>query len=69
MSQIERLLYRIQEAAEAVGVSRSKMYELIASGDIPSVRVGHSVRIPVEELKKWIAARIPNDSAREKIGA
>jgi excisionase family DNA binding protein len=51
----ERLAYRVSEAAEVVGVSRSKMYELIAAGIVPAVRIGGSVRVPVEALKKWIA--------------
>ena len=45
-----RLLYRPAEAAAAVGVSRSRMYELIASGEVPSVRVGGTLRVPVDAL-------------------
>jgi len=37
-----------------LGVGRSKLYELIAEGDIPTVRVGSRVRIPVEDLRAWI---------------
>jgi excisionase family DNA binding protein len=43
------------EAAEALGVSRAKTYELIAAGDIPSVRLGGCVRVPVDGLRAWIA--------------
>ena len=46
-----RLLYRIAEAAEILGVSRSKAYELVASGEIPSVRLGGTVRVPAAALK------------------
>ena len=52
--QVERLLYRPAEAAEALGVSRSKMYELMNRGDIPWVLVGHSRRVPVEALRQLI---------------
>ena len=51
---VERLLYRPAEAAEALGVSRSKMYELMNRGDIPWVLVGHSRRVPVEALRRLI---------------
>ena len=51
---IERLLYRPAEAAIAIGVSRSRMYELITSGEIPSVRLGGTWRVPVESLRQWI---------------
>ena len=53
-----RLLLRPTEAAEAIGVGRSKIYALIASGDLPSIRIGGSVRVPVDELKDWIARRV-----------
>jgi hypothetical protein len=32
------------------------MYSLIASGQIPSIRIGSSVRVPLDELHKRIAA-------------
>ena len=51
----ERLMLRPTEAADAIGVSRSKAYELIASGTIPSVRLGGCVRVPVAALQAWIA--------------
>ena len=49
-----RLLLRPMEAAELLGVGRSKLYELIADGNIPTVHIGKRLRIPVEELKAWI---------------
>jgi len=45
-------------AAEAIGISRSKIYELLASGELPSVRIGASVRVPVEALRAWIAEQL-----------
>jgi excisionase family DNA binding protein len=55
---MERLLLRPVEAAEVIGVSRSKLYELLASGDLPSARIGASVRVPVEALRAWIAEQL-----------
>lgn len=55
---MERLLLRPIEAAEAIGVGRSKMYELLASGELPSVRIGCSVRVPVDALRAWIARQV-----------
>ena len=46
---------RPAEAAELLGISRSRAYGLIAAGDLPSVRVGTSVRVPLAGLKKWLA--------------
>ena len=52
---MERLLLRPIEAAEAIGVGRSKVYELLASGELPSIRIGSSVRVPLDGLRAWIA--------------
>jgi excisionase family DNA binding protein len=63
MESAEKLLLRVAEAAELIGVSRSKMYELISSGAVPSVRLeeGRIVRVPLAALKK-IAETLPSDA-------
>jgi len=55
---MERLLLRPVEAAEMIGIGRSKVYELLASGELPSIRVGASVRVPVDALREWIARQL-----------
>jgi excisionase family DNA binding protein len=52
---MDRMLLRPVEVAEALGISRSKAYELIAAGTIPSVRIGGGIRVPVDGLRAWIA--------------
>jgi excisionase family DNA binding protein len=51
---MEKLLLRPAEVSELTGVGKSKTYELIAAGVIPSVRIGKSVRVPADALKRWI---------------
>lgn len=51
---VERLAYRVPEFAAAIGVSRAKGYELIARGEVPSVRIGGSIRVPVAALREWM---------------
>ena len=55
--QMDRLLLRPTEAAELIGVGRSKMYQLLASGELPTVLVGGSVRVPLAKLREWIDLR------------
>lgn len=55
---VDRLAYRVTEFAEALGVSRSKGYEMVASGEVPSIRIGGSVRIPVDVAKQWLADKL-----------
>ncbi len=65
---MDRLALRPAEVATTLGISRSKAYALIASGSIPSIRlgvgVGCSVRVPVESLRAWIAAQVADFEAR-----
>ncbi len=56
----DRLMLRVIEAAEALGISRAKTYELIAAGQIPSVRVGGCVRVPLDALRAWIDRQTAN---------
>ena len=50
-----RLLMTVPEAAEALAISRSKLYELMASGAIASIRIDGSRRIPVTALDDYIS--------------
>lgn len=53
---MERAFYRIPEVAEIIGLGKSLTYQLVASGDIPSVMLAgrRSVRVPSDGLLKWI---------------
>jgi excisionase family DNA binding protein len=55
---IERLMYRPAEFGEAIGISRAKAYELIATGEIPSVLVGGCRRVPVDAARQWIDKKL-----------
>ena len=41
----EKMLYTLADVAAALSVSRSKVYELVRSGALPSVRIGGSRRV------------------------
>jgi excisionase family DNA binding protein len=62
----QRLMLRPGEFGEAIGVSRSKAYELIASGAVPSVKVGGCVRVPVDALRAWIGQQIADRAVTER---
>ena len=53
----QRLLLRIPEVAETLGIGRTKIYELIATGELPTIRIGRAVRISVTTLQKWVEER------------
>jgi len=49
-----RLLLRVQEAAAALAVGRNTLLGLIERGELPTVRIGRSVRIRVSDLESWV---------------
>lgn len=53
-----KLLYTANEVIAATGLSRTKIYALIANGDIPSIRIGTSIRVPAAKLQEWIQAQL-----------
>lgn len=50
------LLLRPEQAAQALGIGRSKVYELISSGALRSVKIGGARRIPAAALTEFVAA-------------
>jgi excisionase family DNA binding protein len=50
-----RLLLRPEEAAQALGVGRTTVYELLRTGELRSVRIGALRRIPTDALAEYVA--------------
>lgn len=53
-STVAAVAYRVDEAAEAVRLSRSQIYELIRCGELRSVKVGRRRLVPVQALTDYI---------------
>ena len=49
----EPVLLKIAEAATLLRVGRTTIYELMNSGDMPSVRIGRAVRIPTRAVRDY----------------
>ncbi len=47
----------VEEAARRLGVGRTTMYSLLASGEIPSMAIGRLRRVPADALADYVAAR------------
>jgi excisionase family DNA binding protein len=52
--ETEKLLLNVSECASALGISRSKVYELLASGALESVHIGRSRRVPMEAASAFV---------------
>lgn len=59
------LLLRMSEVQELTGWSRAKCYQMAASGEIPSVKSGRSVRVPAEPFMRWIEAKTVGGNVAE----
>ena len=51
----DAILLRPEEAAHALGIGRAKVYVLIATGELRSVKIGGSRRIPRTAVLDYIA--------------
>lgn len=51
---MEQLLLKITQVAEALNISKSTCYEMVARGEIPAVRIRGGLRVPSDALKAWL---------------
>ena len=56
MGEIAPLLYRVEEAAEALRVGRTVVYELIRCGALRTVKVGTRRLVPVEAVREYVTS-------------
>jgi excisionase family DNA binding protein len=49
---IERRTLTVPEAAEVLGVSRNSAYAAARSGDLPTIRIGRRLLVPVDALER-----------------
>ncbi len=61
--QDDRIAYSAKEAAEALGVGRSTMYEYINMEGFPAYKLGGKIYIDVQGLREWSAR-----NAAERVG-
>jgi excisionase family DNA binding protein len=50
----QRIVLTVEEAAEALGIGRTLMYELIGSGAVESVTIGRLRRVPADALGAFV---------------
>jgi excisionase family DNA binding protein len=60
------LLLRAEEVGHLLGIGRSKVYELIAAGELPVVEVGRSLRVNRLALERWVEARTSGGGAEQE---
>ena len=51
---IEPICVRVNDAARMIGVGRTKLYELIATGELETVKIGKATRITTDSLHRLV---------------
>jgi len=54
-----RLVYTVAEAAELLGIGRSTAYELVARGELPTVRIGRRLVVTRPALIELVGVEPP----------
>ncbi|WP_128380481.1 excisionase family DNA-binding protein [Streptomyces cavernae] len=54
MPEDTQLLLSPERAADRMDLGRSKIFELMATGELESVLIGRSRRIPLDALKAYV---------------
>jgi excisionase family DNA binding protein len=57
-SQLTPITVRVREACRLSGIGRSKLYELIAAGEIETIKVGTITLVPVASLTSFLQRKI-----------
>ena len=55
----QRLLYRVPEVAVILNISRSKVYELLGSGALPSVKIDRTRLVRGSDLRQYVESLRP----------
>lgn len=57
----------VAEAAKRLAVDRTTVYRMVKKGEIPSYRIGHAVRLDLNELRE--SFRVPAGTEAQELTA
>jgi excisionase family DNA binding protein len=57
---MEPLVLKVGDVAKLLGLGRSKVFAMLAAGELPVVRMGRSVRVPRAALERWVVEHTQN---------
>jgi excisionase family DNA binding protein len=60
------LTVSVREAANLLGVSRTVMYELVAAGKVPTLRIHSDIRIPRRAIEGMVEGAIAKHAAEQR---
>jgi excisionase family DNA binding protein len=57
-----KVLLTVEEVAEAMGLGRTYVYELVMRREIRSIKLGRKRRIPVTALEEFVARQLSGEA-------
>ena len=54
---VEPICVRVNDAARMIGVGRTKLYQLIATGELETVKIGKATRVTIANLRELVRRR------------
>lgn len=60
-TDIKKVALNLSELQVALGIGRSKAFELTRQPGFPAVRIGRRILIPVDALDEWLAEQVKSN--------
>ena len=60
---LEPICVRVNDAARMIGIGRTKLYELISSGELEAVKIGKATRITTASLYDLVRRQRASNSS------
>jgi excisionase family DNA binding protein len=61
--KMQKLTLSVPEAGRALGIGRTAAYEAARTGQLPTIRIGKRVLVPVVALKRMLSGYAPDNAA------
>ena len=55
---MDDMVYRVEEVARALRVGRTKVFDLIRAGELVSIKIGGSRRVPASSVQAYLSRLI-----------
>jgi len=63
----EGLLLTPEEAFNEIKVGRAKGFQLLSSGELPSIKIGRLRQIPIEGLRAWVQRQVAQQARAQEM--
>ena len=61
----EQKFISLNDLQEILGIGRTKAYDLVASGELPAIRVGRAILVRLADLNRWAERQSYIDSPQK----